>query len=102
MEYVVRLSVSILCLRSSVIELPHASIMEAEFLKMIQAINGENIVQVHEFTSVLDRRELPETVGLIIEITGEIGMASCLRSTADTNMVGIYRYRGQLSATESF
>ena len=70
-------------------ELPHASIMEAELLKMVQAIDGEDIVQVQEFTSVLDRRELPETVGLIIEITGEIGMASCLRSIAvrvDTHM----------------
>ena len=55
--------------------------MEAELLKMIQAISGENIVQVHEFTSILDRRELPETVGLIVEITGDIGMAPCLRWT---------------------
>ena len=66
--------------------------MEAELLKMIQAINGEDVVQVQEFTSILDRRELPETVGLIVEITGDIGMASCLRWTPlhmDTHMVGI-------------
>ena len=50
-------------------------------MKMIQAINGEDI-QVQEFTSILDQRELPETVGLILEITGDIGMASCLRSVA--------------------
>ena len=83
---------AVLCIRSLVIELPHASIMEAELLKMIQAINREDIVWVQEFTSILDRRELPETVGLIVEITGDIGMASCLRSTAlymDTHMVGI-------------
>ena len=90
-EHVIRQSVSILCIRSLVMELPHASIMEAELLKMIQAIDGEDIVQVQEFTSVLDRRELPETVGLIVEITGDIGMAPCLRSTAlhmDTHMAG--------------
>ena len=29
-----------------------------------------------EFTSVLDRRELPEAVGFIVELIGDIGMAS--------------------------
>ena len=71
-----------LCIYSLVIKLPHALIMEGELLRMIQAINGEDMVQVQEFTSVLDRRELPETVGLILEITGDIGMVSCLRSMA--------------------
>jgi len=55
-----------------------------------QAINAEDMLRVQEFTTVLDRRELPETVGIILEITGDIGMPS-LRSEilSDSNAVGI-------------
>ena len=41
-------------------------------MKVVQAINKEDIVRVHEFTTVLDGRELP----CILEITGDIGRAS--------------------------
>lgn len=61
---------AISCIHSSVIRLSYASIMKAELLKMIQVINNEDIMQVQEFTSILDQCELPETVGLVIEITG--------------------------------
>ena len=63
---------AISCIHSSVIGLSYASIMKAELPKMIQAINNEDIMQVREFTSVLDQRELPETMGLVIEITGTL------------------------------
>ena len=51
----------------------YAIISEAELLKVIQAINEEDMIRVQEFTTVLDRRELPETVGCVVEITGDIG-----------------------------
>ena len=44
-------------------------------MKVVQAINGEDMLRVQEFTTVLDRRELPETVGFILEITGDTGTA---------------------------
>ena len=49
-------------------------------MKVVQAINGEDMLRVQEFTTVLDRRELPESVGIILETTGDAGMASSLRS----------------------
>ena len=45
-------------------------------MKVARAFTGEDVLPVKEFTSVLDRRELPETVGFIVELTGDIGMAS--------------------------
>lgn len=44
-------------------------------MKLIQAINEEDIVRVQEFTTVLDQREVPDAVGCILEIIGDIGMA---------------------------
>ena len=35
---------------------------------VIQAINAQGTVEVHEFTTVLDDRELPLTVGFFLEI----------------------------------
>ena len=57
----------------------YAIIMEADLAKVTQAINEEDMLRVQEFTTVLDRRELPETIGIILEITSDIGMSS-LRS----------------------
>ena len=57
----------------------YAIIMEADLAKVTQAINEEDMLHVQEFTTVLDRRELPETIGIILEITSDIGMSS-LRS----------------------
>ena len=42
-------------------------------MRTVQAISDEGVMQVHEFTTVIDRRELPETVGFVFEVTGEIG-----------------------------
>jgi len=60
-------------------------------VKVTQAINEEGMLQVQEFTTVLDRRELPETVGIILEITGDTGMASSpfCDSAQDIHAVGI-------------
>ncbi|KIM56344.1 hypothetical protein SCLCIDRAFT_1220376 [Scleroderma citrinum Foug A] len=56
------------------IRFPYAAITEADLVKVVQAINGEDMLRVQEFTTVLDRRELPETVGIILETTGDAGM----------------------------
>ena len=56
-------------------------------MQVTQAIDEEDMLRVQEFTTVLDRRELPETVGFILEITGEPGMASSLRSAT---LLGIF------------
>lgn len=53
---------------------PHATIKEVDIVKIAQMVCAEDILQVHEFTAVIDRRELPETVGFVFEITGDIGM----------------------------
>ena len=60
-------------------------------MKVVQAINGEDMLRVQEFTTVVDRRELPETVGIIVETTGDTGMASSPfgHSARDTHPVGI-------------
>ena len=63
-------------MHSLMIRTVYAVVSEAELLKMIYTINEEGMVWVQEFTTVLDRRELPETVGCIVEITGEIGTTS--------------------------
>ena len=48
-------------------------------MKVTQAFTGEDVLPVKEFTSVHDRRKLPETVGFIVELTGDMGMASFRR-----------------------
>ncbi|KAL4080504.1 GH3 auxin-responsive promoter [Scleroderma citrinum] len=60
---------------SLAIRLPYAAITEVDLQKVTQAITKEN-VHVQEFTTVVDRRELPETVGFILEITGDIGLGA--------------------------
>ena len=64
---------------SLAIRFHHAIITEAHLVKVIQAFTGEDVLPVKEFTSVRDRRELPETVGFVVELTGDMGMASCGR-----------------------
>ena len=66
-------------MHSLAIRSQYAIIMEADLAKVTQAINEEDMLRVQEFTTVLDRRELPETVGIILEITGDIGMSSLVR-----------------------
>ena len=45
--------------------------METELMDMIRAINAQNVMEVHEFTAVLDGRHAPETVGFFFEIVGD-------------------------------
>ncbi|KIM56343.1 hypothetical protein SCLCIDRAFT_1220375 [Scleroderma citrinum Foug A] len=60
--------------RSLAIQFQYAIITEADLVQVTQAIDEEDMLRVQEFTTVLDRRELPETVGFILEITGEPGL----------------------------
>ena len=62
--------------RSLAIQIPHAAIKEVDLVRTVQAINEEGIMQVHEFATVIDRREVPESVGFVFEVTGEIGKVS--------------------------
>ena len=63
-------------MHSLAIRSQYAIITEGDVVKVTQAINEEDMLRVQEFTTVLDRRELPETIGIIFEITGDIGMPS--------------------------
>ena len=63
-------------MHSLAIRSQYAIITEADVVKVTQAINEEDMLRLQEFTTVLDRRELPETVGIILEITGDIGISS--------------------------
>jgi len=65
-------------MRSLAIRLYYAMITEADLVKVVQAIDRQDIMQVHEFATVLDQRELPATVGLLVEITGDLGMTVTL------------------------
>ncbi|KIM56348.1 hypothetical protein SCLCIDRAFT_1220383 [Scleroderma citrinum Foug A] len=59
--------------KSLAIRSQYAIITEGDLMKVTQAINGDDNLRVQEFTTVLDRRELPETVGIILEIAGDTG-----------------------------
>ncbi|KAI5998647.1 GH3 auxin-responsive promoter [Pisolithus albus] len=50
-----------------------AEITEAHLVSVIRALSTEDIAEVQEFTTVVDLRELPQTVGFFIEIIGDIG-----------------------------
>ena len=77
-------------MRSLAIRSQYAIITEADVIKVIQAINEEDMLRVQEFTTVLDRRELPETVGIIVDIGGDIGTPSLHSETLhESNAVGI-------------
>ncbi|KAF8836515.1 hypothetical protein BDN67DRAFT_974055, partial [Paxillus ammoniavirescens] len=62
--------------KSLSIRFPHALISDSNLLAAIQAISSEGIIQVHEFTVILDDRKLPVTVGYLVE--GELGPKSHL------------------------
>ncbi|KAF8836527.1 hypothetical protein BDN67DRAFT_1014640 [Paxillus ammoniavirescens] len=53
--------------KSLSIRFPHALISESDLVSAIQAISSEDIIQVQEFTVVLDDRELPATPGYFVE-----------------------------------
>ena len=63
-------------IESLAIRFAHAAIKEVDLVKTVQALSEEGIFQVHEFTTVVDQREFPETVGFVLEVTGDIGMAA--------------------------
>ncbi|KAI6111051.1 GH3 auxin-responsive promoter [Pisolithus sp. B1] len=56
------------------IRLPHALITETDLLSVVYAFSGEDIVEVQEFTAVVDDRKLPLTLGFFVSITGNIGI----------------------------
>ncbi|KAI6129046.1 GH3 auxin-responsive promoter [Pisolithus croceorrhizus] len=55
------------------IRLPHALITEADLLSVVYAFSGEDTVEVQEFTTVVDDRKFPMTLGFFVSITGNIG-----------------------------
>ncbi|KAI6117519.1 GH3 auxin-responsive promoter-domain-containing protein [Pisolithus croceorrhizus] len=55
------------------IRLPHALITEADLLSVVYAFSGEDTVEVQEFTTVIDDRKFPMTLGFFVSITGNIG-----------------------------
>ncbi|KAI6012974.1 GH3 auxin-responsive promoter [Pisolithus marmoratus] len=60
------------------IRFPYAAITEAHLVTVVRAINREDIVNVQEFTAVVDQREFPQTVGFFLEIVGDIGRTAKL------------------------
>ncbi|KIO03995.1 hypothetical protein M404DRAFT_597959 [Pisolithus tinctorius Marx 270] len=55
------------------LRLPHAMITETDLVSAIHAISGEDVVEVQEFTTVVDDRKFPHTVGFFVSVAGEIG-----------------------------
>ncbi|KIK11142.1 hypothetical protein PISMIDRAFT_19777 [Pisolithus microcarpus 441] len=55
------------------IRLPHALITEADLLSVVCAFSGEDTVEVQEFTTVVDDRKFPLTLGFFISIKGNLG-----------------------------
>ncbi|KAI6151130.1 GH3 auxin-responsive promoter [Pisolithus tinctorius] len=55
------------------LRLPHVIITEADLVTVIHAISGEDIVEVQEFTTVVDDRKFPQIVGFFVSVTGDIG-----------------------------
>ena len=47
-------------------------INETDLVNVIQAINRQGAMEVNEFTTVLDHRASPPTVGFFLEITGDV------------------------------
>ncbi|KIJ59269.1 hypothetical protein HYDPIDRAFT_33339 [Hydnomerulius pinastri MD-312] len=64
--------------KSLAIRFPCTVITDAHLTATIQAINSQDLIQVHEFTTVVDDRELPETVGYFVEVAGPLGSDSHL------------------------
>ncbi|KIK75481.1 hypothetical protein PAXRUDRAFT_18969 [Paxillus rubicundulus Ve08.2h10] len=61
---------------NSSIRLWHALMSDSDLVSAVQAISSGDIIQVHEFTVVLDDRELPATAGYFVE--GSLGSKSHL------------------------
>ncbi|KAF8836518.1 hypothetical protein BDN67DRAFT_320800 [Paxillus ammoniavirescens] len=57
--------------KSLSIRFPHALISDSDLVAAIQTMSSEDIIQVHEFTTIVDDRTLPATVGYFVE--GQLG-----------------------------
>ncbi|KAI6038424.1 GH3 auxin-responsive promoter [Pisolithus marmoratus] len=55
------------------IRLPHALVTDADLLSVVYGFSGEDTVKVEEFTTVVDDRTFPLTLGFLVSITGDIG-----------------------------
>ncbi|KIJ13242.1 hypothetical protein PAXINDRAFT_14001 [Paxillus involutus ATCC 200175] len=62
--------------KSFSIRLPHVLISDSHLVAAIRTISSEDVIQVHEFTAIVDDRTLPPTVGCFVE--GELGPRSYL------------------------
>ncbi|KIJ06281.1 hypothetical protein PAXINDRAFT_140712 [Paxillus involutus ATCC 200175] len=58
------------------IRFPHVLISDSDLVAAIQAMSCGDIIQVNEFTAIVDDRTLPQTVGCFVE--GELGPNSHL------------------------
>ena len=58
---------------SSVIRLLHLIISDTELVAAIQAVSSKDLIQVVDFTTVLDERETPQAVGFIVELSEPLG-----------------------------
>ncbi|KAI6038426.1 GH3 auxin-responsive promoter [Pisolithus marmoratus] len=52
------------------IRLPHALVTDADLLAVVYGFSGEDTVEVQEFTTVVDDRTFPLTLGFFVSITG--------------------------------
>ncbi|KAF8836519.1 hypothetical protein BDN67DRAFT_911028 [Paxillus ammoniavirescens] len=62
--------------KSQVIRFPQVLIPDSDLVAAIQAMSSEDIIQVHEFTAMVDDRTFPPTVGCFVE--GDLGPNSHL------------------------
>ncbi|KAF8431082.1 GH3 auxin-responsive promoter [Boletus edulis BED1] len=60
--------------KTLVIRLSHVVISDAELLAAIRSISSEEFIQVLDFTTVLDKRKTPQTIGFFIELARPLGL----------------------------
>ncbi|KAG9312152.1 GH3 auxin-responsive promoter [Chiua virens] len=66
--------------RSLTLRFPHTQITDLQLLAAIERLNSEDVIQVNEFTTMLDDRALPPSVCFLVELAGPLGafpLASC-------------------------
>ncbi|KIJ13250.1 hypothetical protein PAXINDRAFT_117446 [Paxillus involutus ATCC 200175] len=66
------------------IQFSHASISDSDLVAAIRAMSSEDIIQVHEFTTIVDNRTLPPTVGCFVE--GDLGTPNCLMARPNSHL----------------
>ncbi|KIK80810.1 hypothetical protein PAXRUDRAFT_833328 [Paxillus rubicundulus Ve08.2h10] len=75
------------------IRFPHVLIPDSDLVAAIQAISSEDIIQVHEFTAMVDDRTLPPTVGCFVE--GQLGPNSHLAPQKLFNALVVTNHKHQ-------